>query len=135
MTFILSIELVKNYRVFFFSLVAALRCCVVLELAGWGTYVPPPACGRAKMAQTPGRARVRSAARAADEKCQHDWQPYQLDGILMYSAFRKHSCQMVWVLCDDVWRVVFDDVWVLMWVLGISAVLATGIKWHRPALF
>ena len=31
--------------------------CVVFELAGGGTYVPPPP-GRAKVAQTPGRARV-----------------------------------------------------------------------------
>ena len=31
--------------------------CVVFELAGGGTYVPPP--GRAKVAQTPGRARVK----------------------------------------------------------------------------
>ena len=33
--------------------------CVVFELAGGGTYVPPP--GRAKVAQTPGRARVNPA--------------------------------------------------------------------------
>ena len=32
--------------------------CVVFELAGRGTYVPPPP-GRAKVAQTPGRARVK----------------------------------------------------------------------------
>ena len=33
--------------------------CVVFELAGGGTYVPPPPPpGRAKVAQTPGRARV-----------------------------------------------------------------------------
>ena len=31
--------------------------CIVFELAGGGTYVPPP--GRAKVAQTPGRARVK----------------------------------------------------------------------------
>ena len=30
--------------------------CVVFELAGGGTYYVPP--GRAKVAQTPGRARV-----------------------------------------------------------------------------
>ena len=32
--------------------------CVVFELAGGGTYVPPPP-GRAKVAQTPDRARVK----------------------------------------------------------------------------
>ena len=131
MTFILSLELVKNYRVFF-SLVSALRCSRVSRV---GNICASPDVRPCEDGSDPGRARVRSAARAADEKRQHDWQPYQLDGILMYSAFLKHSCQMVWVLCDDVWRVFFDDVWVPMWVLGISAVLATGIKWHRPALF
>ena len=34
--------------------------CVVFELAGGGTYVPPP--GRAKVAQTPGRARVKRSS-------------------------------------------------------------------------
>ena len=36
--------------------------CVVVELAGMGTYVPPPPPpGRAKVAQTPGRARVKGS--------------------------------------------------------------------------
>ena len=34
--------------------------CVVFELAGGGTYVPLP--GRAKVAQTPGRARVKNSS-------------------------------------------------------------------------
>ena len=55
MTLVLSLELVQTYRVLFFRL--SMRC-VVFELAGGGTYVPPP--GRAKVAQTPGRARVKT---------------------------------------------------------------------------
>ena len=63
MTLVLSLELVKTYRVFFFRL--SMRC-VVFELAGGGGVrtagghicVPPPP-GRAKVAQTPGRARVK----------------------------------------------------------------------------
>ena len=56
MTLVLSLELVKTYRVFFFRL--SMRC-VVFEIAGGGGahMCPPP--GRAKVAQTPGRARVK----------------------------------------------------------------------------
>ena len=54
MTFVLSLELVKTYECFF-PLVDALRSFRVSR--GGGTYVPPP--GRAKVAQTPGRARVK----------------------------------------------------------------------------
>ena len=45
--------------------------CVVFELAGGGTYVPPP--GRAKVAQTPGRARVK------DLFCREILQIFDLD--------------------------------------------------------
>ena len=53
MTSVLSLELVKTYRVFFRL---SMRC-VVFELAGGHICAPPPP-GRAKVAQTPGRARV-----------------------------------------------------------------------------
>ena len=53
MTLVLSLELVKTYRVLFFRL--SMRC-VVFELAG-GAHMCPP--GRAKVAQTPGCARVK----------------------------------------------------------------------------
>ena len=49
MTFVLSLELVKTYRVLF-PLVDALRSFRVSRGGGGGTYVPP---GRAKVAQTP----------------------------------------------------------------------------------
>ena len=55
MTLVLSLELVKTYRVLFFGL--SMRC-VVFELAG-GAHMCPPPPARAKMAQTPGRARVK----------------------------------------------------------------------------
>ena len=54
MTSILSIELLKPYRVFF-PLVAALRCSRVSS----GAHMCPLP-GRAKVAQTPGRARVKT---------------------------------------------------------------------------
>ena len=47
MTFVLSLELVKTYRVFFRL---SMRC-VVFELAGGHICAPPP--GRAKVAQPP----------------------------------------------------------------------------------
>ena len=56
MTFVLSLELVETYRVLF-PLVDTLRSFRVSR-GGGGTYVPPPPPGRAKVAQTPGRARV-----------------------------------------------------------------------------
>ena len=54
MVLVLSLELVKTYRVIFFHL--SLRC-LVLELAAGNICAPPPP-GRARVAQTPGRARV-----------------------------------------------------------------------------
>ena len=55
MTLILSLELVKTYRVLF-SAVDALRSFRVSR--GGAARMCPPPPGRAKVAQTPGRARV-----------------------------------------------------------------------------
>ena len=55
MTFVLSLELVKTYRVLF-PLVDALRSFRVSR----GAHMCPP--GRAKVAQTPGRARVKNSS-------------------------------------------------------------------------
>ena len=56
MTLVLSLELVKTYQCFF-PLVDALRS---FRVSRGGTYVPP---GRAKVAQTPGRARVKKGCK------------------------------------------------------------------------
>ena len=55
MTCVLSLELVKTYKVFF----PLFHALLSFRVSRGGTYVPLPP-GRAKVTQTPGRARVKN---------------------------------------------------------------------------